>query len=100
MPIESQKPGPGPDVYSHSLVWYVNWLALVLGLYVLSTGPVAWLEQHGRLLSGFHDWLYKPLHVVYNRYTPLAGFLDWYECKFWMIDRSMDHPVPTAFGIE
>src|SRR5689334_13428663 len=91
---------PSCDSKPQGFFWYTGWLVFLLVLYVLSIGPVAWLENWTPLVpGGFYDVLYKPLSVISDHSVPVSRFFDWYECEVWGVVHSMDHPVPSAFNL-
>jgi hypothetical protein len=66
--------------------WRLRWVAvglLVLVLYVLSVGPVSYLDSHGFIperTSPFLKWLYLPV-------APLTYFETWRRYLNWFIWR-------------
>ena len=57
------------------------WLLLGLPAYLLSTGPVAWLENNG-YLSGKVFIIYLPL-VPLMRVEWINGFFYWWTVVIW-----------------
>lgn len=74
-------------------------LFAALIIYPLSTGPVAWLVDRGVLPSRLYEPFFMPLIVLYEHSNHASRFFDWYVCRVWNVQPSMDHPVPTAFNM-
>jgi hypothetical protein len=53
-------------------------LLLALPLYVLSTGPVIWLYDHGYLPEEV-SYFYKPLKILEDNCKPISDALRWYS---------------------
>jgi hypothetical protein len=57
-------------------------LILLPVLYVLSTGPAAWLWTHGYISEDALGVLYAPLNFACNSSETVAVLFDWYT-SFW-----------------
>ena len=66
----------------HGFLWYTNWLFLLLLVYALSIGPVAWLERNG-LPSRFYYAFYKPLAVLCAHSALANQLFGWYIGRVW-----------------
>ncbi len=57
-------------------------LVLVPALYVLSTGPALWLENHGYLAVGVVGTVYHPIALASESFETIDSALVWYW-RFW-----------------
>jgi hypothetical protein len=62
------------------------WMALLLfAFYVLSTGPVGKLVEHGVISEPLAESIYSPLLWLRNNCPPMMKFFDWYLGTLWQV---------------
>ena len=65
----------------------IAFVLLLAVQYVLSVGPAVWVQMTytaGHSFAWeFLNGLYKPLHLVMERWPALKAFVNWYG-QFWM----------------
>ena len=67
----------------------IGWAALILGLYVLSPPPLAYVlmsafPEREEDIEGILRPLYSPLQWLYDNYERVERFYDWYGSLFSM----------------
>jgi hypothetical protein len=71
---------PETETNARSRSW-AGVLILLVALYVLSIGPVEWLDRHDFLPDPFREPLvvfYTPIILLHDYFSSCRQFLDWY----------------------
>jgi hypothetical protein len=74
------------DPYPKKKRYWMGWITvpfLLLTLYVLSTGPMSWLDAKGKVSTASLITFYFPLIELRDAYPPVEKILDWYV-GFWL----------------
>ena len=84
LPDESDDFAPSRSRDNH-VALIAGIVAVLFVVYVLSPGPLTWMEKAGWLPPNATSWIrifYYPLVVLYESFLPVKQFYDWWLSIF------------------
>lgn len=81
--VVNQKSEPGRARDSSHLIWWLFAPVVLLGVYVLSVGPMVKLAHKGFISPSFTENIYAPLVELTNHNKAAKRFVLWYMLDVW-----------------